>query len=66
VSTRDRAPVAGKLDEIELMDQRDCAREVGEEEQGALERRDEQKIAIGVVGGDLGAELGDARLDLLG
>jgi hypothetical protein len=66
VAARDGAAVTGELDEIELMDQRDRAREVGKEEQGALERRDEQEIAIGVVGGDLGAELGDARPDLLG
>jgi hypothetical protein len=66
VAARDGAAVTGELDEIELMDQRDRAREVSKEEQGALERRDEQEIAIGVVGGDLGAELGDARPDLLG
>jgi len=41
VAARDRAAVTGELDEVELMDQRDSAREVGKEEQGALERRDE-------------------------
>src|SRR5262249_43306334 len=41
VAARDRAAVTGELDEVELMDQLDSAREVGKEEQGALERRDE-------------------------
>jgi hypothetical protein len=43
----------------------DRAREVGDEEQRALQRGDEHEVEPGVVGRDLGAELGDARLDLL-
>jgi hypothetical protein len=66
VSAGDGAPVAGELDEIELVKQRDRAREVGDEEEGTLERRDEQEIEAGVVGGDVSTELGNARLDLLG
>jgi hypothetical protein len=41
-------------------------REVGEEDEGALERRDEQRLAAGVVACDLGAELLDAGRDRLG
>ena len=60
------AAVAGELDEIQLMRDRDGAREVRDEEQRAFQRRDEDRLATGVVLGDLRAELGDARLDLLG
>src|SRR6266550_2054249 len=66
VPPRDGAVIAGELDEIEFVERRDRSREVGEEEQGAFERRDEQEVEAGVVGGDLGAHLADARLDLLG
>jgi hypothetical protein len=60
------AAVAGELDEIELVRDRDGAREIGEEEERALERSDEQGVETVVVGRDLGAELGDASLNLLG
>jgi hypothetical protein len=46
--------------------QRDRAREVGGEEERTFEGRDEEEIEAGVVGGDLGAELADALLDLRG
>jgi hypothetical protein len=46
--------------------QRDRPREVGSEEERALERRDENEIEAAVIGGDLSAELGDTPLDLLG
>ena len=59
-------PVAGELDEVDLVRGPDRAREVREEEQGALERRDEQWVEAGIIGRDLGAQLADARLDLLG
>jgi hypothetical protein len=59
------AAVAGELDEIELVRDRDGAREIGEEEERALERSDEQGVETVVVGRDLGAELGDARAQLL-
>jgi len=65
VAARDGAAIACELDEIELVDRPDRAREVGDEEQGAFERRDEQEVEAGVVDGDLGAQLADARLDLL-
>jgi len=44
----------------------DRPRQVGDEEEGALERRDEHEVEAGVVGGDLGAQLADPPLDLLG
>jgi hypothetical protein len=61
-----RAPVAGELDEIDLVRRADRTREVREEEKRSLERRDEDRIEPGVVGRDLCSELGDAALDLLG
>ena len=36
--------------------------QVGHEEDGALEHAEQEQVAAGVVGGDLVAELGDARL----
>ena len=47
------------------MRDRNRAREVGEEEDARLQRGDEDGLAPRVVAGDLRAELGDARLDLL-
>jgi hypothetical protein len=43
----------------------DLAREVGEEDDARLQQRDEQQAPALVVTGDVGAELADARLDLL-
>jgi hypothetical protein len=57
--------VPRELDEIELVRDRDRAREVGDEEERPFQRRDEDRVEALVVAGDLGAELGDARLDLL-
>jgi hypothetical protein len=48
------------------LDERDRAREVGQEDEARLQQRDEQQVAAGVVARDLGAELADARLQLLG
>jgi hypothetical protein len=45
---------------------RDRAREVGEEDEARLQQRDEEQVAAGVVAGDLGAQLADAALQLLG
>jgi hypothetical protein len=44
---------------------RNGAGEVGDEEQRSLQRRYEDRVEPGVVGSDRGAELGDARADLL-
>jgi hypothetical protein len=45
---------------------RDRAREVGEEDEARLQQRDEEQVAAGVVAGDLGTQLADAALQLLG
>ena len=55
---------AGELDEVDRVEDRDRPREVGEEDDRRLERRDEQRLAALVVAGDLRAELANARLDL--
>jgi hypothetical protein len=47
------------------VDDRQRAREVGDEDDRRLQRGDEDWLAALVVGGDLRAELGDPRLDLL-
>jgi len=44
-----RAVVAGQLDEIDLVLDRDRAREVGEEDEAGLQQRDEQQVAALVV-----------------
>ena len=59
-------PVAGELDEVELVRDRNRTREVGEEDEARLQERDEDQVAVGVVRGDLRAELGHAALKLLG
>jgi hypothetical protein len=66
VATRRGAAVAGKLDEVELVRDLNRAGEVGDEEERALERCDQDRFEPLVVRRDLGAELGDASLDLLG
>jgi hypothetical protein len=66
VAARRAAPVAGELDEIELVHSFDRPRQVGDEEKGALERRDEHEVESGVIRGDLGTQLADTPLDLLG
>jgi hypothetical protein len=48
-----------------VVQERQRAREVGNEDEARLQRADEQRLAAGVVGGDLLAELRDARGDLL-
>jgi hypothetical protein len=58
--------VAGQLDEVDMVQDRNRAGEVGEEDEARLQRRDEERLPALVVGGDLGAELGDPGCDLLG
>jgi hypothetical protein len=65
VPARARVAVAGELDEIDLVRDLDRPREVGEEDEACLQERDEQQVAVGVVLGDLGAQLADAGLELL-
>jgi hypothetical protein len=66
VAARVGAVVAGELDEVDRVRDRDRAREVGQEDEARLQQRDEQQVAAGVLAGDLGAELADAVLQLLG
>jgi hypothetical protein len=47
------------------VDDRQHAREIGDKDDRRLQRGNEDRLAALVVGGDLGAELGDPRLDLL-
>jgi hypothetical protein len=59
------APVAGELDEVEAVQDRDGAREIGEEDEARLEGADEDRLEAGVVARDLRAELADASTELL-
>jgi len=60
------AAVAGELDEVDLVEDRDRPREVGEEDDARLQRSDQEQLALGVVARDVGAELLDARPQFLG
>jgi hypothetical protein len=42
----------------------DGARQIGEEDNARLERREEQRLTAGVVAGDIRTELADARREL--
>jgi hypothetical protein len=66
VSACRSAAISGQLDELQLVGNRDRAREVGEEDDAGFERRDEDRIEPPVVGGDLAAELADACGELGG
>jgi hypothetical protein len=61
-----RAVVAGEFDEVDRVVDRDRAREVGQEDEARLQQRDQEQVAALVLARDLGAELADARLQLLG
>jgi hypothetical protein len=58
--------VAGELDEVDVVQDPDRARQVGEEDEARLQGRDQDRLATFVVGGDLGAQFGDAGGDLVG
>jgi hypothetical protein len=58
--------VPGEFDEVDVVQDRDRARQVCEEDEARLQRGDQERLTALVVGGDLGAELGDAYGDLLG
>jgi hypothetical protein len=60
------AVVARELDEVDLVGDRDCAREVRQEDEARLQEGDQEQLAALVVLGDLGAELGDALSQLRG
>src|SRR5581483_9031160 len=53
--------VARDRHEVDLAGHRQVSHQVGHEEDGAFEHADQEQIAAFVVGGDLGAELGDSR-----
>jgi hypothetical protein len=58
--------VAGELDEVDMVEDRDRTRQVGEEDEARLQGCDEERLPALVVGSDLGAELVDAGCDLSG
>ena len=58
--------VAGQLDEIEVVMDRDRAREVADERDARLERADEQRLAARVVARQLGADLPHPAAELVG
>jgi hypothetical protein len=57
--------VARESDEVEVVEDRNRSREVGEKDHGSLERADEYGLQSVVVARDLAAELPDAGEDLL-
>jgi hypothetical protein len=65
MAARVGAVVAGELDEVDRVRDRDRAGEIGQEDEARLQQRDEQQLAAGVLAGDLGAELADAGIQLL-
>jgi hypothetical protein len=61
-----RAVVARELDEVDLMRDRDRAREVGQEDEARFQEGDQEQLAALVVLGDLRAELGNTSSQLPG
>jgi hypothetical protein len=57
--------VRGQLEEVELVRDRQRAGEVGQEDEARLERCDEERRLAFVVAREVGAELADARVELL-
>jgi hypothetical protein len=57
--------VSGQLDELELVRDLQLARQVGEEDDAGLERRDQERLALAVVLVDLLGQLGYPFRDLL-
>jgi hypothetical protein len=57
--------VAGQCDEVQIVDDRQSPREVGDEDDGRFQRRDQDRLEAFVIGSDLRAQLLDAGLDLL-
>jgi hypothetical protein len=61
----ERAVVGGEADEVERVGAGDRPRQVGEEDERALENRDQDGLATRIIGGDLAAQLDDTSLDLV-
>jgi len=59
------AGVTGERDEVEAVDDGGRAGQVRDEDDGGLQRCDEDGLEADVVAGDLAAELADPRVDLL-
>jgi hypothetical protein len=59
------AAVGGQLEEVQLVRDLERAREVGQEDEARLQRRDEDRVDVDVVTCDLRRELPDAAADLL-
>jgi hypothetical protein len=59
------AAVAGELDEVEGVGDRQGARGVADEREARLQRADQQGIEPGVVLGNLPPQLGDSGRDLV-
>jgi hypothetical protein len=57
--------VAGELDEIERVVDRQAARKVGYEGDRRLQRRDQDRLEALVVPCNVGAELSDSRFELV-
>jgi hypothetical protein len=60
------ARVPGELDELQVVEDRQRAREVGEKDDARLERSDEQRLAAVVLLGEVATEVPDAGGDLAG
>jgi hypothetical protein len=63
--TRAGRVVGGELEEVELVSDRERAREVGDEEEARLERGDEQRVPSLVLERQLASELTYATVELL-
>jgi hypothetical protein len=59
------AAVGGELEEVELVWDLERAREVGQEDEARLQRRDQDGVGVRVVERDLGRQLANAAADLL-
>ena len=57
--------VAGKLEEVELVRDGQSPREIGDEDEARLERRDEQRVSPLVLARERVAELANTRVELL-
>jgi hypothetical protein len=58
--------IAGQLEEVELVRDGNRPREIGQEDEARLQRRDQERVFALVVAGDVGAELSDTCGDLGG
>jgi hypothetical protein len=58
--------VAGQSDDVQVVDDRQGTGEVGDEDERGLQGGDEDGLEPVVVDGDLGAQLLDPAVDLLG